>query len=178
MVLGIGEETAEIMIIGDSPSYHDDKEGYPFTSEAGKYLMQLLAIVDITKDNSFITNVVKCKPPRNRDPHPTEIDTCINNYLGQEIQYINPIFIITVGKIATNVMLGDIIMKNIVGNYYKVDDRFVIPIYHPSYILRNTNFKDDYTELIRYVRQTISTIMYEKAFDISAIFNKQIKSPF
>ena len=178
IVLGYGNEKAEIMLIGEAPGYHEDKTSIPFTGKSGTYLMNLLSKIDINKDNTFITNVVKCRPPRNRTPDAIEINTCINLYLGNEINYVNPIFIITVGVVATNVMLGETTMKAAVGNYYKVDNRYVIPIYHPAYILRNQHLSDAYIELIHFVRETINNIAFIDAFEIAAIFNKETKSPF
>lgn len=178
VVLGIGNETADIMLIGDAPGYQEDKQGVPFIGDGGKYIRDELAKLSLNESNMFMTNVIKCRPPKNREPHPSEIEVCTTNFLGEEINYINPVFIITAGKVATVPWLGEVSMHKVIGNYYEIADKIVLPIYHPSYIMRDERRRPMYVELLTYVRDTIAHISYVNAFELAAHFNKTIKSPF
>ncbi len=177
VVLGIGNQTADIMLIGEAPGYTEDKEGIPFVGESGVYLRKSLSNVNLDETNIYFTNSVKCRPPKNRNPYPYEIETCTSNILGQEIQYINPVFIITAGAIATTPWLGETSMGKLIGNYYEVANKYILPIYHPSYIIRDDKRKPMYVDLIEYVKKTIYHLAYVNAFEIATI-DKNIKSPF
>jgi DNA polymerase len=173
VVLGSGNKKASIMIIGEAPGYHEDKTGTPFIGNSGKYLRLLLSKVNITEENSFITNVVKCRPPNNRTPDNKEISICVSYFLAKEIQVVDPIFIIAAGKTATMITTGlDIAMKNCIGKSYKVGRRWVLPIYHPSYILQNDNLRTEYEDSIANLFTMITEIKDEFIFDISSNFNK------
>jgi DNA polymerase len=178
LVLGTGDKTADVMLIGEAPGYYEDKQGFPFVGESGVYLRELLAENNQTTNDIFITNVVKCRPPKNREPNASEIAICVKYFLANEIPAINPIFIITLGKIATQTMFGtELFMKNYVDRYYKVGKRWILPVYHPSYILQNPNLKDYYKLSIKNVFTNIALLYNNYVLDIAANFNDKLKKP-
>ena len=177
VVRGTGK--ADVMLIGEAPGYHEDKSGTPFIGESGKYLRSVMSKYGVDIESLFITNIVKCRPPNNRNPYPEEIKTCMKYFLAKEIPHVNPIFIIPVGKIATDVILcNQVVMKNTIGRVFKSGNRWIIPIYHPSYILQNSNLKELYEKLIPYVFNKIGDIKHDYALDIAANFDKGNYCPF
>lgn len=138
IVFGIGNMNANLMLIGEAPGFSEDQSGRPFVGRSGKKLNDWLERIGLTRDDVYITNVVKCRPPENRDPLPKEIKAC-RRYLTQQIKAIRPKMICTVGRIATQVLLGSkAAMKNFRGKTWKYKDVLpLFPIYHPSYILRD-----------------------------------------
>jgi len=135
-VFGEGPPGASILIIGEAPGREEDIAGRPFVGAAGKILDQLLNEVQIKREDLYITNVVKCRPPGNRTPTIEEINIC-GKYLKLQIKFLSPSIIITMGNIATQFILNtkEGITK-IHGKIFTVDNSKVIPIYHPSYLLR------------------------------------------
>jgi DNA polymerase len=97
-VPGDGPVNAEIMFIGEGPGFHEDQQGLPFVGASGKYLEELLAAIGLSRREVFITNVVKCRPPQNRDPLPGEVEICTKTYLERQIALLNPKIIITLGR--------------------------------------------------------------------------------
>ena len=96
-VPGAGNINTEILFIGEGPGFNEDKQGLPFVGQSGKYHESLLKLIDLKREDVFITNVVKCRPPENRDPQPDEINTC-KPYLDQQIALIDPLMIVTLGR--------------------------------------------------------------------------------
>ena len=175
VVLGIGNKKAEIMIIGEAPGYHEDKKGVPFIGKSGTYLRELLTKINITEENAYITNVVKCRPPGNREPDMKEISICTSYFLSNEINYVNPIFIISAGRVATMMCTGEnISIHKVNGNIYRIGKRWVIPIFHPSYILQNDNMKEEYERTLTKVSNLIYETKNKYLFDIIASFDKVI----
>lgn len=169
VVLGVGNNSADIMLIGEAPGYYEDKRGVPFVGKSGEYLRSVLESTCFVVPDLFITNIVKCRPPNNRTPHPKEIAICTNAFLSREIQHINPIFVITAGKVATQIMLSkDISMRVATDNEYMVGNMWVFPIYHPSYILQNENLAVSFTTRLHKIRNRIGIIQHDYAFDIAA----------
>lgn len=175
VVLGLGNKIADTMLIGEAPGYNEDKSGVPFIGDSGKYIRELLINIGYSEENMFITNVVKCRPPKNRTPDSSEISICTKHFLFNEIQVVNPIFIITAGKVATSVILNkDVIMKDYVDKYFKIGKRWVLPIYHPSHILQNESMKEYYPKSIANIKDSIERIKYYYLFDIIADFNMKV----
>jgi DNA polymerase len=142
-VPGAGNPDAEIMFIGEGPGEQEDLQGLPFVGRSGQYLDELLAGIGLTRDDVFIANVVKCRPLRNRDPFPNEIETC-NPYLTAQIEIIDPLVIATLGRISMNVFLPDEkSISRVHGQPKYGTKRAYYPIYHPAYALRNANSKTD-----------------------------------
>ncbi|HET7143040.1 MAG TPA: uracil-DNA glycosylase, partial [Anaerolineales bacterium] len=113
-VPGEGPATAEIMFIGEGPGFHENEQGRPFVGAAGKFLDQLLAQAGVTRADVFITNVVKCRPPENRDPMPDELAAC-DHYLEAQIKMINPSIIVTLGRISMSKFLTGVKISTVHG---------------------------------------------------------------
>lgn len=155
IVFGEGSEHAEIMFIGEGPGADEDKQGRPFVGKAGQLLTSLIEKLGLSRKEVYIANIVKCRPPNNRDPEPDEISSCYP-FLRHQISIINPKVIMALGKISTHTLLNIAepinkfsIMK-VRGNFYNYSDGLisipVIPTYHPSYLLRNREAKWDVWE--------------------------------
>ncbi len=139
-VPGDGPADAEIMFIGEGPGFHENEQGHPFVGAAGKFLDQLLAQAGVTRDEVFIANVVKCRPPGNRDPLPEELVAC-DEYLEAQIQTINPSIIVTLGRFSMNKFIPGAKISTIHGQMRKVGERFVIPMFHPAAALHQAALK-------------------------------------
>jgi DNA polymerase len=130
-VPGEGPVNAEVMCIGEGPGFYEDREGRPFVGAAGKFLSELLAQAGLTREEVFITNVVKCRPPNNRDPQPDELAAC-HTYLVKQIETINPQMIVTLGRFSMAVFLPDARISGIHGQARLVQGKIVVPMYHPA----------------------------------------------
>jgi uracil-DNA glycosylase family 4 len=136
VVFGVGDPGADLMFIGEGPGYYEDKQGEPFVGAAGQLLTRLLGEVGLRRQEVYITNVVKCRPPGNRDPMPDEIDAC-RPYLMGQIEHIRPHVIVTLGNFATRVILDrQVSISRVRGQRFDWDGRTVIPTFHPAAVLR------------------------------------------
>lgn len=141
-VPGAGRPDAEIMFIGEAPGYHEDQQGLPFVGASGKYLGDLLEMIGLTRNDVFITNVVKCRPPGNRDPLPGEIDICVPTYLEQQIAAIRPRIIATLGRFSMALFFpNNARISKIHGQPKRADGRICYPLFHPAAVLRNPNLR-------------------------------------
>ncbi len=139
-VPGEGPATAEIMFIGEGPGFHENEQGRPFVGAAGKFLDQLLAQAGVTRAEVWIGNVVKCRPPENRDPLPEELAAC-NEYLERQIQAINPSIIVTLGRYSMNKFFPGAKISAVHGQMRKVGERYVIAMFHPAAALHQAALK-------------------------------------
>lgn len=130
-VTGEGPADAEIMFIGEGPGFHENEQGRPFVGASGKFLEQLLAQAGLERSDVFIANVVKCRPPGNRDPEPGELAAC-SGYLNAQIGAINPSIIVTLGRISMSAYFPGVKITSVHGQMQKVGERFIIPMYHPA----------------------------------------------
>ena len=105
VVFGNGDPDADLMFVGEAPGFHEDKQGFPFVGQAGKLLDQLLAGIDLTRDMVFVANVLKCRPPGNRDPMPDEIEAC-ESHLFRQVELIKPKVVATLGNFSTKLLSG------------------------------------------------------------------------
>ncbi|HSB00735.1 MAG TPA: uracil-DNA glycosylase [Anaerolineales bacterium] len=140
-VPGEGPSQAEIMFIGEGPGFHENEQGRPFVGAAGQFLDQLLEQAGVTRADVWITNVVKCRPPGNRDPLPEEIETCTSNYLQHQIEIVNPSIIVTLGRFSMGLFFKAAKITQIHGQMRKVGDRYVIAMYHPAAALHQMSLK-------------------------------------
>ena len=141
-VFGVGDSNAELMLVGEAPGEKDDQEGEPFVGRSGKLLNKILAAIGKNRlEGVYITNVLKCRPPNNRDPLSSEVDKC-EPYLLKQVGMIKPKLILALGKVAARTLLKtDIPLKEMRGTMY---DYYGTPLkvtYHPSTLLRNPDFK-------------------------------------
>ncbi|MBN2305827.1 MAG: uracil-DNA glycosylase [Anaerolineae bacterium] len=141
-VPGVGRVDADIMFIGEAPGYHEDQQGLPFVGASGKYLGELLSLIGLSRTDVFITNVVKCRPPGNRDPLPAEIDTCVPAYLQRQIDIIRPKLVATLGRFSMALFFDkNARISKIHGQPRRADGRIYYPLFHPAAVLRNPNLR-------------------------------------
>jgi len=132
LVFGVGRPDAEALFIGEAPGRNEDLEGEPFVGAAGKLLDELLGSAGLTRADVYIANILKCRPPGNRDPEPNEIETC-TPFLEEQIRLIDPEVIVTLGKFATQYILETTVgITQLRGRRHEVDGRAVLPIFHPA----------------------------------------------
>ena len=130
-VPGEGSETAEIMLVGEGPGFHEDQQGRPFVGASGRFLEQLLASIGLTREQVYIANVVKCRPPNNRDPLPEEVNAC-RKYLDRQIKIIKPKLIATLGRHAMASFFPNEKIGKVHGQLMTKDGLHLLPLYHPA----------------------------------------------
>jgi len=128
------------MFIGEAPGWNEDREGVPFVGAAGKFLNEMLAAIDLTRDEVFVTNVVKCRPPGNRDPLPDEIAAC-RAYLEEQIEAIDPPVVVTLGRFSMAKWFPNERISRIHGQPRDFGRRVVVPMYHPAAALHQASLK-------------------------------------
>ncbi|PIY80747.1 MAG: hypothetical protein COY80_01420 [Candidatus Pacebacteria bacterium CG_4_10_14_0_8_um_filter_42_14] len=147
IVTGEGSPTAEILFIGEAPGYHESVERRPFVGRSGKLLRQIISEIDLRAEQYYISNIVKARPPENRDPTPEEI-LAYRPFLNKEIEIINPKLIVTLGRFSMAKFLSDVKISQVHGRLHQVDwlrkRLFVLPMYHPAAALRSTQLKETY----------------------------------
>lgn len=140
IVFGEGDYNAKIMFIGEAPGKEEDDTGKPFVGRSGKILDEIFEIIGIQREDVFISNIVKCRPPKNRPPLQIETSTCKQILLLNQIKIIAPKIICTLGSTALKGLMGEkSSLAEMRGNTYKCNANLLIPTYHPAYILRNRN---------------------------------------
>lgn len=135
-VPGEGPANATVMLIGEGPGFHEDRQGRPFVGPSGNLLEQMLAGIGLSRQQVYITNVVKCRPPGNRDPQPDEIAAC-RPYLDHQIELIKPRIIVTLGRFSMARYFPGQSITRIHGQFKHEDGRVIIPMFHPAAALRN-----------------------------------------
>jgi DNA polymerase len=155
-VPGEGPADADLMFIGEAPGFHENEQGKPFVGAAGKFLEELLATIGLTREQVFIGNVIKCRPPGNRDPQTDEIEAC-ENFLNRQIQAINPKVIITLGRFSMARYFPKARISKIHGQARWVQSRLIVPMYHPAAALHQPSLREvvqsDFALLPGYIEQ-------------------------
>lgn len=155
-VPGEGPATAQIMLIGEGPGFYENEQGRPFVGAAGKFLDELLAKAGVNRKQVFITNVVKCRPPGNRDPLPEELTAC-QDYLDRQIDAINPLIIVTLGRYSMAKFLSNVKISEVHGKPTWVRGRLVVPMFHPAAALHQASLKPvverDFARLPEWIQQ-------------------------
>ena len=151
VVFGVGDDTSRVLFVGEGPGENEDLKGEPFVGRAGQLLDRMLEAVDLPREKIFIANIVKCRPPKNRDPLPEEQDACIG-WLFEQIRVIDPKIIVCLGRIAAAVLIDENIrISKEHGEWREKDGRLMMAMLHPAAILRNPNLKpeafDDFCRL-------------------------------
>lgn len=147
VVFGVGNREARIMFIGEAPGEQEDLKGEPFVGPAGKLLDDMLSIIDLSRENCYIANIVKCRPPQNRDPSDEERNACID-YVRKQTMLINPQVIVCLGSVAARTIIDpDYRISKSHGKWIDRNDVWITAIYHPSALLRDpskrpTTFED------------------------------------
>ena len=139
-VPGSGPEDAEIMFIGEGPGFHEDRQGEPFVGAAGKYLEELLEQIGIERNDVYITNVVKCRPPGNRDPQPDEVSAC-KTYLDKQIDLIRPRLVVTLGRFSMQRYFPGASISRIHGQPKRVGNVIYYPMFHPAAALHQPRWR-------------------------------------
>ncbi len=140
VVPGEGPEKADLLFIGEAPGWHEDQQGRPFVGPAGGFLDQLLASVGLRREEVYIANVIKCRPPQNRDPLPTEIQAC-RKWLDRQIEIIHPRMVITLGRYSLARYFPNESISKIHGKARKLGDVIYYPMYHPAAALHQGNLR-------------------------------------
>ena len=136
-VFGTGNKTADWMIVGEAPGQHEDEQGKPFVGKAGLLLTEMLRAAGLDRDDVFITNILKCRPPGNRDPKPDEAESC-SGYLRQQQALVKPKIILAVGRISAQTLLNtDAPLAKLRGKVHELDGVPLVVVYHPAYLLRS-----------------------------------------
>ncbi len=140
-VFGSGNPNADVMIIGEAPGADEDKQGKPFVGRAGKLLTDILKAINFDRDEVYIANILKCRPPNNRNPLPDEMDAC-TPYLYKQIELIKPKTILCLGLVAASYLINQkLSLTKMRGNIYEVKGIQTMVTYHPAALLRNPNWK-------------------------------------
>lgn len=162
-VFGTGNPKADIMIIGEAPGADEDEQGKPFVGRAGQLLTKILEAIDMPREDVFIANIIKCRPPGNRRPMNDEVETC-EPYLKKQIDLINPKFILALGLTAADTLLKKKhTMKDARGTLHNYHERSLLITYHPAALLRNPSWKRDTWEDVKFLRQLYDNYLSEKS---------------
>lgn len=155
-VFGVGDRQARLMIVGEAPGAEEDRQGEPFVGRAGRLLNAMLRAVGLDRERVFIANILKCRPPRNRDPQPAEVAQCMP-YLRRQIELISPALILCVGRIAAqNLLATDTPIGRLRGSLHRLETGVpVIVTYHPAYLLRSPGEKRKAWEDLKLVIGTL-----------------------
>ena len=155
VVFGVGLRTADVMFIGEGPGEQEDLQGEPFVGPAGKLLDDMMAIIDLDRTNSYIVNIVKCRPPHNRDPLETEQDACID-YLRNQVALIQPRIIVCLGRIAAKRLIDpEYRITRQHGAWVQKGGIWMTAIYHPSALLRDVSKRPETFEDLLSIREKI-----------------------
>ncbi len=158
VVFGVGYQNADIMFVGEGPGEQEDLQGIPFVGAAGKLLDDMLSIIDIDRTNCYIANIVKCRPPRNRDPEEFEQESCIE-YLFQQIELVNPKVIVCLGRVAAKRLINpDYRITREHGSWVNRNGIWMTAIYHPSALLRDVSKRPEtFVDLLE-IREKLRTL--------------------
>jgi DNA polymerase len=167
IVFGEGNPTADLVFIGEAPGYYEDQQGIPFVGEAGSLLTRIIEAIGLRRDEVYITNVVKCRPPQNRDPEPEEIATC-QPFLRQQIELIQPNIICALGRFAAQTLLDTSMpISKLRGQFHEYYGIPLMPTYHPAYLLRNPGDKRLVWHDKQMVQQRYQALQRRKAVSTS-----------
>ncbi len=157
-VPGEGRLDAEIMFVGEAPGYYEDQQGRPFVGAAGQFLEDLLRGIGLTRRDVFIANVIKCRPPSNRDPLPDEISAC-SDWLTRQMGIIEPKVVVTLGRYSLQRFLPGNSIGRVHGQGRRVGNRWVVPMYHPAAALHQGSLRgvieEDFRKIPAYLEQAL-----------------------
>ena len=157
-VFGVGNPNADILFVGEAPGEQEDLSGVPFVGRAGQLLDKFLFAVDIDREDVYIANILKCRPPKNRDPLPEEEDACID-FLRQQVSLINPKVIVCLGRIsAMRLIKPDFKITKEHGQWFKKGNYLMTAVYHPAALLRDPRKKEDMLEDMKKIKEKLSEI--------------------
>ena len=161
VVFGAGDPDADLMIVGEAPGQREDEQGIPFVGPSGKLMETLLGEIGLLRTDAYIANVVKCRPPRNRDPRPDEIDAC-GDYLRSQLRLVDPMVVLTLGNFSSKLLLRTTLgITRLRGTAYPWWGRFLVPTFHPAAALRGSarvleEMRHDFSLVARVISGEIS----------------------
>jgi DNA polymerase len=156
------------MLIGEAPGYYEDQQGRPFVGQAGQFLEQLLASIGLKRTDVFITNVIKCRPPQNRDPLPDEIGAC-SGWLARQIEIVDPAIIVTLGRYSLARFVPGMPIGRIHGQARKVNGQWVVPMYHPAAALHQGSLRRTIEDDFRKIPAFLEVAMRERQPVLEAV---------
>jgi len=154
IVYGVGPDYADIMLVGEAPGAEEDRTGIPFVGQAGRVLDQALETAGIHRDDVYITNIVKCRPPKNRNPSPEEIAICLP-FLTTQIELVDPRVVVALGRYASNVLVGRGPMRNLNASVHYKHGRVYYCMYHPAAALYTPAILFHIVEAMKYVPRLV-----------------------
>jgi uracil-DNA glycosylase len=157
IVFGVGNPNADLMFVGEAPGADEDEQGVPFIGRAGQLLTKIIEAIELTREDVYIANVIKCRPPANRNPEPDEVATC-EPFLFQQIDSIRPKVIVALGTFAAHTLLRtDAPISRLRGQLHDYRGTKLIPTFHPAYLLRSPDRKRDVWEDMKLVRSLLQS---------------------
>ena len=161
-VFGEGSLHAKVMLIGEGPGAQEDRTGRPFVGPAGQLLDRMLAAIELSRNQVYIANIVKCRPPGNADPKPEYAKSCIG-YLREQVRFIHPKVLVLLGRIAMNYILDDNLrITQVHGKIFERKNFYIIPTFHPSALLRNEDLKRPAWEDFKTIRNLLAELEHGK----------------
>lgn len=155
IVFGVGNPRADLMFVGEAPGADEDAQGIPFVGRAGRLLTRIIQAIDLEREQVYIANILKCRPPGNRDPQPDEVTTC-EGFLFKQIDAIQPKVLVALGKHAAQTLLGtQTPISRLRGRFFPFGNALLLPTFHPSFLLRNPAAKSDVWEDMKLVRDKL-----------------------
>jgi uracil-DNA glycosylase len=156
IVFGVGNPEADLMFVGEAPGADEDVQGVPFVGRAGQLLTKIIEAIGLKREDVYIANVIKCRPPQNRNPEPDEVETC-EPFLFRQIDAIKPTVIVALGTFAARTLLRTLDpISRLRGRVYEYRGAKLIPTFHPAYLLRNPSSKREVWEDMKLARQLLS----------------------
>ena len=148
--------TPDLMFVGEAPGGDEDIQGIPFVGRAGQLLTKIIEAIELKREDVYIANVIKCRPPQNRNPEPDEVDTC-EPFLFQQIDIIRPTVIVALGKFAAQALLRTLDpISRLRGRVFEYRGATLVPTFHPAYLLRNPSSKREVWEDMKLVKKLIA----------------------
>jgi uracil-DNA glycosylase family 4 len=156
IVFGVGNPSADLMFVGEAPGADEDLQGIPFVGRAGQLLTKIIEAIDLKREDVYIANVIKCRPPGNRNPEQDEVETC-EPFLFQQIDIVKPKVIVALGKFAAQALLRTLDpISRLRGRVYNYRGAKLVPTFHPAYLLRNPASKREAWEDLKVVRKLLA----------------------
>lgn len=156
-VPGEGPADADIMFVGEGPGFHEDQQGRPFVGAAGQFLEELLDSIGLTREQVYITNVIKCRPPGNRDPLPPEVNAC-EPYLDRQIELIQPTVVVTLGRFSMARAFPNARISHVHGDPRKIKGIVYYPMYHPAAALHRPSLRSTVEEDMRRIPDVLERV--------------------
>jgi uracil-DNA glycosylase family 4 len=156
VVFGVGNPEADLMFVGEAPGGDEDIQGIPFVGRAGQLLTKIIEAIELKREDVYIANVIKCRPPQNRNPEPDEVETC-EPFLFQQIDIIRPTVIVALGKFAAQALLRTLDpISRLRGRVFEYRGAKLVPTFHPAYLLRNPSSKREVWEDMKLVKKLLA----------------------